>query len=511
MKVLKELISLVSQNPPTSADIICHNTDPNSKTWQLYELILTGKVANDNEAAALLYESNATNNSYKSLKRALRIRLINSIFFLKFKSPFFDEYAKAYYFCTKYMAAARIMARFYAIEAGVNLYLKVFKKAVEFEFSLYIAESSKYLWSYYGVRRGNLEKFDYYHKFYRQAARDWHAENLAQEYYTRLMIPYAKEKAEHTEIHLLAKKFHKELSQMQDQCKSPFFCYLMYYIEMIIYMSRNDYENTLKVCDTALRYFNTKPYLYKAPHTTFLQNMLVCCIQLRKFKAGMALESKIEKVVIPGSHNWFHGRRLFLILAMHTHQYQDGYQIFRQARSHHGFALLVPAIKELWMIYEGYIHLLISLDKVSPIGKDRFFSKFRLGKFLNSVPVFSKDKRGLNIPILIVQVLFMITRKDYDSAVDRIEAIQKYNVRHLRDKNLIRSNIFIKMLLLAPGCGFHKTSIQRKAEKYLVKLRETPLDVARQGHEIEIIPYEVLWDLVMDSLERKFQHSGINY
>ncbi len=31
-----------------------------------------------------------------------------------------------------------------------------------------------------------------------------------------------------------------------------------------------------------------------------------------------------------------------------------------------------------------------------------------------------------------------------------------------------------------------------------------PLDVAKQSHEIEIIPYEELWDMVIDSLENKF-------
>ena len=30
---------------------------------------------------------------------------------------------------------------------------------------------------------------------------------------------------------------------------------------------------------------------------------------------------------------------------------------------------------------------------------DKIFNKFKLGRFLNETPIYSKDKRGMNIPI----------------------------------------------------------------------------------------------------------------
>lgn len=60
------------------------------------------------------------------------------------------------------------------------------------------------------------------------------------------------------------------------------------------------------------------------------------------------------------------------------------------------------------------------------------------------------------------------------------------------------------MLLQIPHCGFHKAGVERKTSKYLNRLQTMPLDVAKQSHEIEIIPYEELWELVIDSLENKF-------
>jgi len=150
----------------------------------------------------------------------------------------------------------------------------------------------------------------------------------------------------------------------------------------------------------------------------------------------------------------------------------------------------------------------VEIKKVEPAPSDKRFNKFKLGKFLNSVPVFSKDKRGLNIPILIIQILFMIIRKDYDNAINRIEAIEKYCVRHLRMDEHFRSNCFIKMLLEIPKSSFHQAAVKRKTQKLLDKLKATPQQVVNQIHEIEIIPYEVIWDYIMESMETKFYKSS---
>ena len=98
----------------------------------------------------------------------------------------------------------------------------------------------------------------------------------------------------------------------------------------------------------------------------------------------------------------------------------------------------------------------------------------------------------------------MIIRKDYDKTIDRIEAIEKYCVRHVKKKEHFRSNVFIKMLLTIPSSSFHKVRIERETQKYLKQLNSLPLEVANQIHEIEIIPYEHLWEFILESLEAKF-------
>jgi hypothetical protein len=124
-----------------------------------------------------------------------------------------------------------------------------------------------------------------------------------------------------------------------------------------------------------------------------------------------------------------------------------------------------------------------------------------MARFVNETPLYNKDKRGLNIPILIFQILVMILTKRYDETIDRMEAIEKYSTRYLKKDDNFRSNCFIKMLLQMAGSGFHKAAVARNAEKYVKLLGTVPLDFAKQSHDIEIIPYEALWDMVVDSLD----------
>ena len=130
--------------------------------------------------------------------------------------------------------------------------------------------------------------------------------------------------------------------------------------------------------------------------------------------------------------------------------------------------------------------------------------KIRVNKFLNEVPIYSKDKRGTNITILILHILFLLQQGKYGVIIDRMESLKTYAHRYLRKDDTYRSNCFIKMLMQLPAADFHKQGVIRKAQKYWEKLQAVPLEVANQSAEIEIVPYEMLWEFVLESLDNRF-------
>lgn len=504
MEILQELVQILNKRSLRSLELIGPYLDENYKVNIFYEKMIDGQFESDNEASAFFYDSNANNPNYKSLKANLKKRLINALFFLNLKEPNYNDYEQSYFYCCKYLAMAKILIRLQATKSGMNLCEKVFKKAIKNEFPGFMADSARYLRGFYGVRKGNIEKFNFYNESYKIGEQNRIAENLAQEFYIKLMLPYAKEKASKEQTHASAKEFAKQLEPHLENAQSSYLFFLYFYINIIIHMSINDFVSTVETCAKAIDYFESKPYVYKTALNVFFHNKIVCHTQLRQYEEGIEIEKKTLKYLRAGTYNWYRDREIFFILSMHTKNYQAAYEKFYMALKHRRFRFLSNTMKETWRIYEAYLHFFVFMEKVIPRPDDKRFNKFKLGKFLNSVPVFSKDKRGFNIPILIIQILFMIIKKDYDKVADRIDAIEKYCSRHVRKKDHFRSNIFIKMLLVVPRSGFHKAGIERKVEKYRKQLETVPLEVASQIHEVEIIPYEHLWEIIMESLETKF-------
>ncbi len=154
----------------------------------------------------------------------------------------------------------------------------------------------------------------------------------------------------------------------------------------------------------------------------------------------------------------------------------------------------------MWKIYEAYVFFLVRIGKIKQPAALAAAAKFRVGKFLNEIPNYAKDKRGMNIPILILQILYAFADRNFEQSIDRIEAIEKYCSRYLKQGDTYRSSCFIKMLLQIPGASFHREAVIRKAEKFFELLHAKPVEVAYQTHEVEIIPYEDLWGLALELL-----------
>jgi hypothetical protein len=57
------------------------------------------------------------------------------------------------------------------------------------------------------------------------------------------------------------------------------------------------------------------------------------------------------------------------------------------------------------------------------------------------------------------------------------------------------------MLLRIPQSDFKLKQIQSKTEKHYKQLLNTPWHAVNQHREVEVIPYENLWLIVLDSLQ----------
>jgi hypothetical protein len=117
------------------------------------------------------------------------------------------------------------------------------------------------------------------------------------------------------------------------------------------------------------------------------------------------------------------------------------------------------------------------------------------------VPEYTRDKRGYNVAILVFQLLHYLQQRVLEPVLARLERLRKYQQRHLRDQAALRSRTFLRLLLLLPEAEFDPDELEEHSQKLLVQLREAPL-VGEAEAQIEIIPYEDLWEFTLSTLRK---------
>ena len=500
MQNLFELAKIAKEINVKSTDLLTSNNNRGSKANTLYQKILSQEFTTDAEASAYLFQSNSNHTGYKNLKYHLREKLINTFFFYTPKKSE-DDFKKAVVYCTKYYMAGRLLLMLGAKGVGMDLCQKVFKKALDFELTEFILLSCKELKREVSFVKGSLDKYHFYNNKYKEYKEISNAEDLADDYYFLLVSKYTKSVAYQSDISKTAERNYIELKPYLEKYNSPRLHLIARSIHAISFLNQRDYLSTINVCEDALAYYKSKTYTYNTAIRIFFHQLLTCYIQLKNYNKGKEVAQKVFDSLTVGTYSWYIHQELLLVLALHSKEYNEAYHIIQNVTSHYKFKTLRQDFKERWQINKTYIKFLSYINKIE--GIDNEIQQIRIGKFLNSVPTYSKDKRGMNIPILIIQILFLLVKKDYDQIIDRIEAIQKYCSRYLRKDDNLRSNCFINMLLQIPKANFNRIAVERKVKKYYDKLLTTPLEVANQAHEIEIIPYEDLWEFVLESLESK--------
>ncbi|MCB0554122.1 MAG: hypothetical protein KDD02_11265 [Phaeodactylibacter sp.] len=496
---------IINKNKIRPAKLVRYPFKGSSKLGALYEGIIEGNFNTDEQAMENLYGSE-NKSAYRKLKSTLRNRLLNTLFFIDVKEASYNSYQKAYYECYRDWAAIKILLGKSARNSAVTLALKVLRYAEKYEFSSLCRDLSDMLRFHYGAIEGDFKKYEEFDKIYQSHTIATEYENLAKELYLKLVIHFVNGRSVKEEIHQQAKEAYAQLEEVLKNCYTHDLHLYAFLIKLIIYTSINDHVKTVDVCQQAIVFFSGKGFEAQVPLQIFYYQKMACYLQLRQFEKGKETAEFCLDLMEEGSYNWFKYLELYFILSMHTAQYRQAYLVFVQASGHSRFKFLPENVRELWRIYEAYVHYLKVLGEFKPGRKDPRLNKFRLGRFLNQTTIYSKDKEGLNISILVVQILFFILKKDYGKAGDHIQAIEQYCQRYLKKGETYRSSCFIKMLLQIPKANYHKAAVTRKAAKYLAKLKEVPIEVAGQSYEVEILPYEALWKMAMRSLENTFYH-----
>lgn len=472
-----------------------------SKTEQLFDAVLEGRVSSDDEAMSLLYGTTEEAQSrYNSLKIRLKEKIIQGILIADANGMETSDRSQAYIECQKKWAAAMTLFAKGAENAAAELAEQLLRRSRKFEFTELVISVSHRLRHYYSFQYGKAKKYEEYRALNRAYLEVWAAEKEAEDVVNDLAATYKPTRESRLELADVAERAYQNIASLLASSES----YSLHFSGRILLLNskmyRGDYAAAAEICKDAVTYFEKRKYNCNVPSQLFNYQLIVCQIQLKQYEEGRNTIRKQQAAFEPGTWNWFKFQELLYLLSMHTAHYDAAFQLQELAIQSKNFEKMPEMIQESWRIYEAYSWFLV---KTGHIAKPTGARTYKTGKFLNEVPTYAKDKRSANVPVLIAQVLHALADGKTDVIIDRAEALAKYTSRYLKDDNQFRSNCFMNMLLQLPAGKMHRVAVMRKAEKVVARLAEHPIQIADQPFELEIIPYETLWGMVLNLLSPK--------
>lgn len=492
MRDLQELARIVTKSKLRTVELLSHQKG-DTKLWQFYEMLQEGQLESDQEAAQHFYDSDPQNRSYQKLRNSLKDRLINSLFLIDLKRASYNTRQKAYYESYRDWAAAKILFGKQAFSVALSITRKILKLARLYEFTELVVDITHTLRLHYGSLDGDLKKYQQYNQLFKEYEQIWSLENKAEELYLNLSISYIKAKGSKSNIIEEAKKAYHEISPYLEQVDAYQFKLCAYLIEIAQYSSQNDYPAMYEVCNRSITFFQAKKYLAKIPLQVFCYQKLVCLHQLGKFDQCQEGIGPCIALMQKESTNWFKMQQLQFLSHLHLQQFDQATKLYHQVSKKRSLKEKPPTTQESWWLNELYLHFL-NLAAVTKIK----LPKLRMARALNQFEIFSKDKNGMNIAVLIIDILIhIITPEKNDELIDRIEAIDKYRKRYLQTNELIRANLFLKLLLLFPKNSFNIEIIKKKAQQDYSMLTSHALPSTNQPFAIEILSFEYAWDLLV--------------
>jgi len=292
--------------------------------------------------------------------------------------------------------------------------------------------------------------------------------------------------------------FLLELEQMKIDYSSRtiFFAYNIFLHDRLIY---RDIPGILKCCKDGLKLM--KPFNRPDLEILFYLAMLEVHGLQKEFEPGKAIIFYCLNEMDLKNVNKLSLIRTYADLCLGTENYQDLGDALRLSKENKVEKSPIVFFRENFSILEMIYYILVTLEKVNPTYPVK--SKIRISKFINDLPHFSKEKKGVNTLILFVQLLLLIIKNDYGSIIDRVESLKAYDQKYLKKADSFRITCFLKMTLLIPKHNFHPVAVQRHAVPYLKKLELSKnKDLNWKDTNYEIIPYENFWKLFIEALER---------
>ncbi len=489
---LLKFVTLINKNDPVLFKKLLSN-NPSQKLFRLAETLNDPDILDDKKVMSRLYGKTRNSDNYRQLKSRLKSKLVDVLFlnnterFLKFPVD------KALFVTQRNLLAAQILLLQDQRKIAISLTRPAIQSAIYFEHSQLAIMGCRIL-CHHAALTSSEKDFNHYSQVLTKQLNIFHAELKIIQLYNTILLKVMRT----AEYDLPSKKIlHNCYLQALGLFKSnrSHIIVLHYYrIAIRYYHSQHLFEKVIQLCKQCNQYLESNPHLYQRSRAgEFALYEMDSCLRLQHYSKGLECAERCLRHFTPYNSPWLVFNEQYFLLSMRTGNYPKALEIYYAVTSSYRFKKLSHIKVELWKIYEAWVNF--TLPDVLPK------KQFNLFRFLNEVHTVSKDKTGYNYSILITKILLLINIQEKERLVNLEDAFRQYLNRHIKKSKYLRHYHFGVMLRTLFNSDFNSQIAGRKVKPILKKLevlnkKSLPLE------DTEIIPYPMLWKLILEKCNR---------
>jgi hypothetical protein len=512
MEALTDLAYLLNRYAIRDIDVIANperkKSKEDSRYWEFYEGLRKGKWKNEDEIAKAFKYDSKGDKGYRRLKEGFKERVLATLLFIDMDSEIFSSQEIKLAELSKLTAIAVTLKRRGARELFIEIGEKAMNLALETNNTIATLQLASILINFYALLPKYSKEFIRVVTIMEKYSELAYWETQAQLDFSLFVSEVSQKKGYNKALSLGVKmKYEKYVGKLAENKNLGFNKYARQ-LGVLEHLLRHQWEEALLLCEEAIELFHLNGSNDFENMGLFASQKAGCLIMLGKYQEAIDSQDYYINKFELGHSRWYKNREVTTIACFYGQNYTRAWEIVQTALKGERFSTISEVSRETWRLFEGYLNIIARIEGTGLKLEDTY--QFRLSKLLNEMPIHSQDKRGGNIPLLILQVHFLLSelktnKNALDEIQNRLEALRKYAGRNLdSDEEHLRTTLFIQMLLLLPKYIHKPSELRKAAHDHLQKMggiEALPLD---SSFETEVVPYERQWGWIMEFVEAAY-------
>ena len=496
MEDLKRLVRIISKRKQRQFPLLELKsiTENSSKENIFFRYIKKGVINTDDDASKLIYGTKSDDDRFRMLKSRLKQKLLNHMFFLDFtenNQKASNQYEQE---CIQQLHQAKMLMFTNEIKVARSLVLKALTTAERCEFTYYIISSLEDLVKIYS---DNCQPhlFDDVIEKLKEARKLYVKESEAREHYCYIKMMVVKSVNSRKKNLENAAKSIKKLEKLWKETKSyNIFEYLLQ-LNLLHKELTGDFKGIIPVLSEVEsgNFMGQALNKYRLDIIQIIKSKAFAYFRAWDFEKGISYVEKHIDLFEPISVDWFDLHEIYLHLAIYSKKYKKAIEIIDSVFENKSFEKQMDENKSNWKLYNAYLQLIYS-GNFHP-------QSTNYKSIIENVPEYHKDKEGFNVAVIILQFLYFVECGELSQLVERRDELKRYMANHFKENFSYRSRTIYKLLNIVVENKLDLKAILFKSRYLTKKLAENKI-VGNAYQEMEIVPYDHIWELIIKMLRK---------